>query len=77
MYNKKYLPRGIIPAIAKKLKLTKQAVYHRLKRNDEYTIDLLEQCLTEYLENKKTKSQRAKFKYDLILNQWKKFNGLP
>lgn len=71
------MPRGIIPAIAKRLGISKQGVYQRLKRNDEYTIDLLEQLLQNYLKEQSERNQRAQLKKQFIREQIKRFNGLP
>lgn len=74
--KKVYLPRGVIKTVARKLGITRQNVYQRLKRNDEFTIDLLENVLRDYIKEQNERNQRAKLKLEFIKEQLKRFNGL-
>ncbi|QLH52786.1 MAG: hypothetical protein CH6_0109 [Candidatus Kapaibacterium sp.] len=74
--KKVYLPRGVIQLVARKLGITRQNVYQRLKRNDEFTIDLLENVLRDYIKEQNERNQRAKLKLEFIKEQLKRFNGL-
>lgn len=72
--EKNRYPYGTISKLANILSISKQAVHQRLKRGDEYTIELLEKVLQDIAESKKRKKQAA-YKA-AILKQNFKTNGL-
>jgi len=74
--NRKYFPRGAVKSLSRKLGISTQAVYQRLKRGDEDTIDLLEKIIQSIIQSQQEQKQRARMKYDFLKKIASYKNGL-